>query len=454
MILRQMRSVLCSINAVMLGVVGFGTMCICMIVLTALVPVSLVAGEEIPGRAQTKPVALVNGIVHTVSAGTLQKATVVFDGGRITAVGANAAIPADARVIDCAGKHIYPGFITPVTSLGLTELDAVRATRDNQEVGDVNPNARAETAYNPDSELIPTVRSNGVLIANVVPDGGIVAGMSSMMRLDGWTREDIAIQPRSAMVLNWPNMNIVTAWWMKKSAEEQRKAIDDNVRAIKDLFREARAYSNAQRNNVDTNLRDIRYEAMREVFEHDLPVLVFASSRQQMEGALELKRAFNLRMIIAGANEAPLMLNELQREKVGILLQRVHSLPAREEDGYDDPYTLPSKLAAANIPFALTDGGAWQQRNLAFTAGTAVAYGLSEADAEKAISLWPAQIFGIDGQYGSIDQGKSATLFVSTGDALDAKTQNLVVAFIDGKEVDLDNRHSRLAKKYRERYRK
>jgi len=421
-------------------------------IVSMVTPIALFAGEEIPGRAQTKPIALINGIVHTVSAGTLQRATVVFEGGRITAVGANAAVPPGARVVDCTGKHIYPGFITAATSLGLTELDAVRATRDYAETGDVNPNARAETAYNPDSELIPTVRSNGVLLANVVPEGGLIAGMSSLMRLDGWTREDIAIQPRSAMVLNWPSMHIVTAWWMKKSAEEQKKAIDDNIRSIKDLFREARAYSNAQRNLVDTNRRDIRYESMRAVFEQDLPVLVFASTRLQMEAALELKRAFNLRMIIAGATEAPLMLDELQREKVGILLQRVHSLPAHDEDGYDDPYTLPSKLAAANIPFALTDGGSWQQRNLAFNAGTAVAYGLAEADAEKAITLWPAQIFGIDGRYGSLDAGKSATLFVSTGNALDGMTQNVTLAFIDGKEVDLDNRHTRLSKKYRERY--
>jgi len=409
-------------------------------------------GEEIPGRKQTTPVALVNGIVHTVSAGTLARATVVFDNGRITAVGADAQVPANARVVDCTGKHIYPGFIASASSLGLVELDAVRATRDMAETGDVNPNARAETAYNPDSELIPTVRSNGVLLANIVPDGGMVAGMSSMMRLDGWTREDIAVLPRSAMVLNWPNMNIVTAPYIKKSAEEQKKDIDENVRAIKDLFREAKAYSNAQANNVDTNRRDIRYESMRAVFEQNIPVLVFASTRLQMEAALELKRAYNLRMIIAGANDAPLMLNELQREKVGILLGRVHALPQHDEDGYDDAFTLPSKLAAVNIPFAITEGGSWQQRNLAFNAGTAVAYGLSETDAEKAISLWPAQIFGIDGQFGSLDRGKSATLFVSTGNALDGKSQNLVLAFIDGKEVDLESRQTRLSKKYRERY--
>lgn len=423
-----------------------------LVLCSLLMPVVVVAGEEVPGRAQTKPIALINGTVHTVSAGTLQKATVVFDRGRIVAVGANAVVPADARVVDCTGKHIYPGFIASTTTLGLTELDAVRATRDMAEVGDVNPNARAETAYNPDSELITTVRSNGVLLANVVPDGGMVAGMSSLMRLDGWTREDIAVQPRSAMVLHWPAMNVVTAWWMKKSPEEQKKAIDENVRAITDLFREARAYSVAQRNNVDTNRRDIRYEAMRAVFEQDLPVLVFASTRLQMEAAIELKHTFNLRLIIAGATEAPLMLGVLQREKVGILLARVHSLPAHDEDGYDDPYTLPSKLVAANIPFAITDGGSWQQRNLAFNAGTAVAYGLTEADAEKAITLWPAQIFGIDGQYGSLDLGKSATLFVSTGNALDARSQNVELAFIDGKEVDLDNRQTRLSKKYRERY--
>lgn len=408
------------------------------------------AGEEIPGAKQRMPIALTNGIVHTASGPTLPSATVVFDNGRLTAIGPNAKAPANARVIDCKGKHIYPGFIAPHSTLGLVEIDAVRATRDIQETGQINPNARAETAYNPDSELIPTVRSNGILIVNSVPSGGHIAGQSSIMRMDGWTREDIAIKPVSAIVLDWPQMNIISSWWMTKSAEEQRKEIEISIKVIEDVFADARAYSASVRAG-DTARRDIRYEALRPVFEENVPVMISASTRKQIEAVLDFRLKFDVKIILVGASDAPLLIPQIQRAGVPIILPRVHSLPRHDEDAYDAPFTLPQALIKANIPFAFSDGGSWQQRNLPFQAGTARAFGLSEDDAVRGLTIMPAQIFGIDADYGSLEIGKSATLFVSTGDALDARTIGIEYAFIDGREVSLDNRHKRLAKKYRQR---
>jgi imidazolonepropionase-like amidohydrolase len=410
-----------------------------------------VAGDEVPGARQRQPIALTNATVHTASGSTLTKATVVFDNGIITDVGVGAPVPPNTRVIDCKGAHVYPGFIAPMSTLGLVEIEAVRATRDMAEVGPFNPNARAETAYNPDSDIIPTVRSNGVLLANVAPQGGTVSGQASLMRLDGWTREDIAIRRVSGLVLAWPSMDVSTAWWVRTSAEEQKKQIEENVRSVYRTFEEARAYSVAARAKVDTTKRDIRFEAMRGVFEDSVPVFIEASSRRQIEAALAFMEHFGVRIVLVGAQDADLVVPQLQRAGVGVIIPRVHSLPSRDEDEYDRPFALPRVLAEAKIPFAFSDNGAWQQRNLPFHAGTARAFGLSEDDAIRGLTLWPARILGVEASYGSIEKGKSATLFVSTGDALDSRANNVVAAFIDGRELDLTNRHKRLAKKYRER---
>ncbi|MEY2720291.1 MAG: hypothetical protein RLZZ273_1657 [Bacteroidota bacterium] len=424
-----------------------------LILLLLVLAQSLVtfAGDEIPGAPQQTPIVLKNAVLYGTPTMNPQPQSLVFERGIITEIGQNVTIPANARVIDCSGKRVYAGFIAPYSTLGLTEVDAVRSTRDMAETGSFNPNVRAETAYNPDSEILPTVRVNGVLIANSVPQGGVVSGRSSLMRLDGWTREDIAIQAASALVLTWPSMEVSTGRWAGKSADEQRKDIVENVRNIHDLFAKARAYSNAAQAGVDTAQRDIRYEAMRGVFERNLPVMITATTRRQIEAVLDFQAEFQVRVILVDAWDAPRMIPQLQKAGVGIIIPRVHSLPRREEDGYDAAFVLPKILADNNIPFAFSDDGSWQQRNLPFLAGTARAFGLSEYAAVKALTIWPAMLFGIESKYGSLEVGKSATLFVSDGDALDAKSNKLTAAFIDGREVDLSTRHTRLAKKYRER---
>ncbi len=420
-----------------------------LLLCTSLAP--CLAGSEIPGRPQEKPIALVKATVHTVSGGTLTNASVVFDKGRIVSVGTSVEIPAGAEVIDCSGKHVYPGFIAPMAGTGLVEIDAIRATRDIAEVGSFNPNARAEVAYNPDSEIIPTVRYNGILLANVAPQGGTISGMASVMRMDGWTREDIAVRPTSALVVNWPQMDVVNAPWMTKSADEQRKEIDKNVREVIDYLLAARAYSVAARAGVDSTKRDIRFEAMRAVFEKGLPLMVTCSSQRQIESVLDMQRQLGLKIILVGAQDAPRCITQIKRAGVPIIIGRVHGLPRREEDGYDATYTLPALLAAQGIPFAYSEGGHWQQRNLPFNAGSSIAFGCTELDAEKGLTLWPAQMLGIDSTYGSLEVGKSATLFVSTGNALDARTNILTQAYIDGRAVDLSNRHTKLTTKYRAR---
>ncbi|HBB25460.1 MAG TPA: amidohydrolase [Bacteroidetes bacterium] len=409
------------------------------------------AGDEIPGAPQKQVIALTKATIHTGNGVTLQNATIVFDKGIIIDIGTNVSIPQGARVIDCSGKRIYPGFIAPYTSLGLTEIDAVRATRDASEVGSFNPNVRAATAYNPDSDLLPTVRLNGVLLVNSAPSGGLISGQASLMRTDGWTREDLAVRASSAMVMSWPSMEVSTGWWETRSPDEQRKASADAVREIYDLFRNAKAYSDAAHAGIDTAVRDVRYEAMRMVFEKDVPLMISASTKRQIEAVIDFKEMFGLKIIITDAADAHRVIPQLQKSGIPVIIPRVHSLPRRDEDPYDAPFTLAATLAKANVPFAFTDDGSWQQRNLPFLAGTARAFGLSEEDAIKALTYWPAMMFGVEAQYGSLEKGKSATLFVSSGDALDTKSNILMAAFIDGRELELSSRHTKLARKYRER---
>jgi imidazolonepropionase-like amidohydrolase len=423
---------------------------LCTLIIT-LVSAPAYGGDEIPGPAQQRPVALTNATIHTAAGPALVKATIVFDRGVIVDVGTNVTIPQGARVIDCAGKHVYPGFIAPNTTIGLTEIDAVRSTRDNAEVGPVNPNAKAATAYNPDSDIIPTVRMNGVLLVNSVPEGGLVSGQAALMLTDGWTREDLAIKNPSAMVLNWPTMDVSSAPWMTTSVDDQRKQADEAVRSIYSLFQDAKAYSDAALAGIDTNLRDIRYEAMRVVFERDVPLMISASSKRQIEAVIDFQEKFGLKVVLTNAADAHRVIPQLQKSGIPVIIPRVHSLPRRDEDPYDAPFALAGTLARAGIVFAFTDGGSWQQRNLPFLAGTARAFGLSEEDAVKALTIWPAKMLGVDGQYGSLEKGKSATLFVSAGDALDTKTNILYAAFIDGREIELTSRHTKLARKYRER---
>ncbi|MBL7976185.1 MAG: amidohydrolase family protein [Candidatus Kapabacteria bacterium] len=410
------------------------------------------AHNEIPGEKQKKPIALTNAKLYTVTGGVIERGTIVFDNGKITAFGISATIPQGAEVIDCKGSSVYPGFIAPNSVIGLTEVDAVRATRDMNEVGSVNPNARAAVAYNPDSEIIPTVRTNGILIANVVPQGGMVGGTTSLMMLDGWTREDISLNGYASMAITFPNLATFTAPWMQKSADDQRKDNDKAVQALYDYFTKAQMYSKAAQSALTDNARDIRLEAMRAVFEKNMPVMIQCGEYKQIIAAIEFAKKFQLNAILVGCEDAWRCTREIKASGYPVIIGRVHSLPRRDDEPYDITYKLPQILATEGIVFAFSDGGAWQQRNLPFQAGSAVAFGLKEEDAVKALTINPASMFGAQKQVGSLEVGKDATLFVSTGNALDALGNKLEYAFIQGRKMSLETKQTRLAEKYRTKY--
>jgi imidazolonepropionase-like amidohydrolase len=412
----------------------------------------LSAHDEIPGAAQKNPIVLKNAKIYTVSKGIIDGGMVLFDKGKIVSVGKNIEIPSGAEIIDCTGKSVYPGFIASESTIGLVEIEAVRATRDVVETGIFNPNAKSVTAYNPDSEIIPTIRSNGILIAHVVPQGGLISGLSSIMQLDGWTREDIALKHIAALSVNIPNMSVQSAPWISKSAEEQIKENEKNLLELRDYFTKAKMYSLAAKNGLAENMQDIRLESMRPIFEKQLPVFFTASSKQQILAALDIAKTYGINAILFGANEAYLCIEELQLARVPVIIPRTHSLPREAESAYDEPYTLPHILEQAGILWSFSESSFWQQRNLPFNAGTAIAYGLSEEAALRGLTINPATILGIADRVGSLDSGKDATLFVSKGNALDGLTNNVEYAFIQGKVVSLQSRQTELAKKYRTRY--
>lgn len=425
------------------------------ILIIALSTAAAKADDEIPGEPQRTPIALTNATVHPISGPSIENATVLFDQGKIVAVGKALTLPSDAQIIDVTGKHIYPGLFEAHSQLGLIEIGAVRATDDQTETGSVNPNARALIAVNPDSELIPVTRSNGVLLALAAPLGGLVSGKSAILQMDGWTYEDMALQAEAAMHIDWPRLTEPTRGdeeARKRAREQQQQAMRD----IDQLFIDARAYAQARQHSDSTQAYDARLEAMRAVIDGSLPMIVHADELAQIESAVGFAVGQGVRIIILGGYDAPLCADLLIRHQVPVIVAAVHRLPQRAHEPYDHAYTLPKRLLDAKIPFCISGTGrseSWNARNLPYHAGTAVGYGLSRDEALKAITLYPAQILGVADRVGSLEPGKDATLIVTTGDPLEA-TSHVEAAFIQGRVVDLSNKQSKLYEKYREKYRR
>jgi imidazolonepropionase-like amidohydrolase len=413
------------------------------------------ASDQIPAPAQAGPIALTGATIYPVSGPPIAGGTIVFDKGKITAVGRDAAIPSGATRIDVPGKRIYPGLFSAYTQIGLTEVGSVRGTNDLSETGRINPNVRVEASVNPGSEIIPVTRANGIALALVAPSGGTISGRSAVMMMDGWTWEDMVLKAPAALHVNWPSMTTVRAWWMRQSDEEQRKEREKSQEALKSAFDDARAYAAARSaagaKGVPLQPSDLRWEAMVPVFGGDLPVIVGADEIQQIEAAVAWADREKLKLIIWGGADAWRVADLLKARDIPVIVSGTHRTPSRRFDDYDDPFSLPAKLRAAGIRFCIAGGGASNERNLPYQAATAAAYGLPADDALKSITLYPAQILGVADRVGSLEPGKDATLIVTDGDPLEIPTQ-VERMFIQGRDVDLTSRHTMLYEKYKTKY--
>ncbi len=425
------------------------------ILLLSILPVHSQNYGQVPAPPQDRAIALVGGTVHTVSGPVMENVSVLFENGKITAIGKDVRIPPGVERLDVSGKHVYPALIDANTTLGLVEIGQVRATRDLAETGSINPNVRAEAAINPDSELLPVARANGIALALSAPQGGVISGTSAFIMLDGWTSEQMTLKAPAGLHVNWPFMTIRRSPFIQQSEEEQRKQMSENLKQLRDAFAEARAYKKAkdaeQQKGVPYHATDSRWEAMIPALEKKIPVIVNAGEIKQIQAAVQWAADEDVKLVIAGGNDSWRVADLLKAKDIPVVYGPIHRLPNRRWEAYDMPFATPMKLHQAGVRFCIADFESENVRNLPYQAATAVAYGLPKEEALKAITLYPAQILGVADRVGSLEAGKDATLIVTDGDPLEIRTQ-VLHEFIQGRKIDLGNKHRALYEKYTKKY--
>jgi imidazolonepropionase-like amidohydrolase len=418
-----------------------------------------------PAPARAQALLLRNATVHPVSGPVLSPGDVLLENGKVTEVGSHLGLRADRLIVDLTGQHLYPGLLLLNTALGLSEIEAVRATLDAEEVGQFVPEVQSWVAVNPDSELLPVARANGIAFFEPAPEGSMIAGQSALMAIDGWTTEEMVFKKPAALHVYWPAMDINAAAGRggrrgrpSGSAEERIKERERKVKELADFFADARAYAQA-RDAAHTNAApdpglNPPWEAMRPYLHGERPIMVHAQELRQIKSALQWADTNHYKIVIAGGRDAWKVADLLAKKNVPVIYDAIYSLPLSEAEPYDIHFKAPELLRQAGVKVALgLQGGVFGApfaRNLPYVAAQAVAYGLPAEEALKAMTLYPAQILGVEGRLGAIEPGKDATLFACKGDLLDLRA-NLTHLWMAGRDVSLDNRHTRLYQKYRNR---
>lgn len=407
---------------------------------------------------ESKNILLLNGFLHIGNGEIIESALIGIKDGEISIVRNSLAYTYNREewdtIIDLQGQHVYPAFIAPNSTLGLTEIDAVRSTRDYHEVGQYNPHIRSQIAFNVESKVISTVRTNGVLITQATPKGGDISGTSSIMALDGWNWEDATILQDDGIHLNWSTSEYQSDLHEVVSPEKRNERYETEKQALYRFFEMSKTYLSLEQKDQT----DLRLNAMIDCFKGNKRVYFHANELQQLLDIIDFSQHFDLPFpVIVGGYDSHLVARRLKDAKISVMLVRTHSLPENEEDAVDLPYHLPALLQEEGVKFCLQNEGemeAMNARNIPFQAGTAMAYGLSEEQAIRSVSLSTCEIVGIDQHYGSIEEGKSATLFVSQGNALDMRTNLVSLALIRGQFMSISNFQQELYEKYSKKYNK
>jgi len=410
----------------------------------------------LPAKPQTGVTYIKNATIHVGNGKVIENGTIKIADGKIAEVGADVVVPADATAVDAKGKQVYPGLVLATSSLGLVEMSSIRATSDVREIGDMNPSVRSIVAYNTDSKVINTLRSNGVLMANIVPQGSLLAGSSSVVQLDAWNWKDAAYKTDEGMHLYMPLMMARPRFGRggfgggpQAPGGDPVKADLAKVEEVKDFFREAKAY-NAVEKHDETNLK---LEAVKGLFNKTQKLYVHASTVRQMLVAIDFVKEFGFDVVIVGGSESYQIVDLLKQHNISVILQQPHSLPTAEDDDVDQPYKTAAALQKAGVMFAISDDDSQTRgRNLAFNAGTAAAYGLTKEEALQAITLNAAKMLGVSDKAGSIEVGKDANIVISEGDILDMKSSNVTDAFIQGRKIDLNDKQKQLNDRYNQKY--
>lgn len=411
----------------------------------------LAFAQQTPAEKQSEPILIMNATAHLGNGETIENSVVAFEDGKITIVADAKTIKIDQsrfKIVMASGKHVYPGFIALNTQIGLKEIDAVRATADNREVGYFNPSVRSLIAYNTDSRVTPTIRSNGVMLAQVVPQGGRMPGQSSVMKLDGWNWEDAQYKADEGQHLNWPAPFRRSGWWAAPGPINKNDKYNEQVEQIRKFFKEAKAYS--EQATIETT--NLKFEAMKGLFDGSKNLYINVNFAKTIMESVLFAEEFGIKPVIVGGKDAWQVADFLKEHDVKVILGNTQALPVREYDDIDQAYKNASLLKEAGVTFAFSMEGAWEQRNLVFQAGQAVSYGLDYEAAIEGLTLSAAKVLGIDETTGSLVAGKDATLILVDGDVLDMRTCHLQKAYIQGAEIDLDNKQKKLSRKFSEKY--
>jgi hypothetical protein len=389
---------------------------------------------QVPAPHQNKPIFLKGATIHTQTGPAIENGMILMEKGKIAALGTDIRIPENAEIINLAGKHIYPALIHGRNLMGLTEIGQVQVTSDFSELGNINPNVRAETAYHSASTHIGVAAASGIGVTVTTPTGGLISGLSAAMLTDGWTWDQMTLKAPIGLVVNWPNML-------------NNKSLEEQLKELQEAFDKARRYHHA-RNASDSQPIDIRWEAMRAVFDGELPVFIQANEISQIQAAISWAEKENIQMVLTGARDAGYIAEQLAEKNIPVMVGGVIGGPARQWEFYGEAYALPAKLYRAGVNFFIAgDMGAASTYRLPHHAAAAVAFGLPEEEAMKAITLYAAEILGLDEYMGSLQHGKDASIIVTNGNPLEFSTQ-VEKMYLQGKEIDLNSKHQQLFEKY------
>ena len=419
-----------------------------------LLIVSQLTSQQTPGSLTEESILFIGATAHIGNATIIENSAIGIRNGEITEVSTeNLAEGIYDQTIDVSGKHIYPGFIAANTSLGLVEIDAVRASNDVDEIGDMLPHIRSIIAYNAESKIIESMRPNGILIAQVTPRGGFISGKSSIVQLDAWNWEDAVIRYDDGIHLNWPNPYTRGRRWLGESPDlKVNKKYAENISKIEDFF------ENAMARSVNSKTKNLPYYSLNEAIKKNKTIFLHANDEKQIvDGIVFLKNIGIKNIVLVGGRGLESQLNVITNNNIPVILSHPHRLPSREDEDLKQPFKLASKLINEGVLVTIDVQGSMERmntRNLPFYAGSFSAYGVEREEAVEMITLNAAKILGIDDEMGSLEEGKDATLFISEGDALDMMTNIISRAFIQGREISLETHQTKLWKRYSKKYSK
>ncbi|WP_065188633.1 amidohydrolase family protein [Shewanella woodyi] len=426
-------------------VVSSNTLTLSVLVCSALSS-TVFAHDIVPATVQSSSIIFKNATVHTVIDGVKHNTNLLIQDGIIKAIGPEISAP-KALIFDASNKHIYPGLIALDTSMGLVEVEMMRPSNDSYDIGLSNPQLEAITAFNPDSEIIPTVRVNGITHAQVVPQGERLAGQSALVSMDSWTIEDALVPSTMGFHLYWPKQGALPQ--DEKQREKQLKQHGEDLKQLATIFEEGYRYSLASKAKK-LSKQDIRWQSMLPLYRGDAQLFVHANRQKQIEEAVSLAKQYGFKLVIVGGYDAWRLGELLNEIEAKVIYTKTLSLPMRKDEPLEMSFKIPALLKQANIPFALGFTSDWNSRNLPLAAGQTVAYGLSKEDALQSITLDAAKILGAESM-GALAPGYAANLVISGGDILDPMMTKIEKVYIDGREVDLNNRQQQLYQKYLKR---